>query len=747
MKKIKQICPVGECTGCSACSLVCPVSAISMQKNEEGFLYPNISDNCIACGRCIRVCPQNYDLRNAQSMDFYMAINSDSSILKASSSGGVFHALASLAISKSWKVCGAALDKDMRVKHIVVSDERDIAKLMGSKYLQSSTADAFNDICDILKEGGKVLFSGTPCQVAGLRSLIGAKRLNTDNLFCVDLICHSVPSPEVFASYLKATNCVNADEIRFRDKSTGWRNYSVIVKRGGEVLSKSKASENLFIRAFLSDILSRKSCGTCKYASLKRTGDLTIGDFWGIAKIAPHFPSKNGVSLLMPNTQKGLEILEQLGKGALRMEKSDKWSALKSNVALHTPSINLNRRQFFGEWEKNPDGVLHALEKYSRKRKGKVAKALDLLKCQFLPRNLYGEATDKSGNVAILNLSYGNFNFGAVLLAFAMQRIVLKAGFTPYILNYNPNFKNYWKLSFIRGLIAGLNFLKFKYSFLNTTRLYTSEKALRASNQDFDRYIFGSDQIWRYAIAKENFGVYFGRFVQDSKRLISYAASFGKDTWDEATEDKTKTISGLLKRFDAISVREDSGVRICREVFGVDAQEVLDPTLLLDASEYAPILNTARINTSFDYFAISALDKSELLDFAKEQIAKKFCTSGINILSKSVSIFGLKRRIYRPVEDWLKLLRDSKFVLTDSFHCCVFAILFRKQFICLSNENRGNSRLESLFAKLGLESRLVKDKNSMLRALSEGIDYDSVFLRLEKQRRQSTSFMESELSK
>jgi len=373
-------------------------------------------------------------------------------------------------------------------------------------------------------------------------------------------------------------------------------------------------------------------------------------------------------------------------------------------------------------------------------------RVFNFLRTRICARNLFADDADISKRVAVLNLSYGNFNFGAVLLSYATQKLLLRLELTPYILNYNPEFKNYWRISRIRGMIAGMNFIRFRYSFLNTTRVYWNLESLRGANKDFGTFLFGSDQIWRYAIINGNYGIYFGKFAADSKRLAAYAASFGKDKWDEAPESATKDISRLLKRFSAVSVREESGVKICADSFGVKAEAVLDPTLLLSAEDYAPIIDTAGVKTGFKYVAKAYLDNSPLCAAISDAVAKTFPEKEINILCRMVGLFGKLRPIYRPVADWLALIRDAEFVITDSFHCSVFAILFRKQFVCIATKERGNSRLENLFDKLGIQSRLVYSPSSVSELLKTPIDFDDVFARLDRERVRCIDFLKNSLS-
>ena len=371
---------------------------------------------------------------------------------------------------------------------------------------------------------------------------------------------------------------------------------------------------------------------------------------------------------------------------------------------------------------------------------------INYLMTRIRSRRLFKDPGDIKKRVAVLNFSYGNFNFGAILLSYASQSVLGKLGYTPYILNFNPEFKNYWRLSRIRGNIAGINFSFFRYKYLNTTRIYYNYKSLLKSNDDFSTFIFGSDQIWRYAITKGDYGIYFGNFARGDKRLVAYAASFGKDKWDEAPQHVTADVKNLLKPFKGVSMREDSGVKICKDVFGVEAEHVLDPTLLLDAADYEPIYRQSRVVLPRKYAAVMLFDDTQLSREVIEALRRACGVEFICITAKSIKIFGRSRTFYRPVADWLCLLKNAEFVLTNSFHCCAFSILFRRQFVCLGTSTRGNSRLESLFKQLGTGDRIA-DSAERARALMEKkIDYDAVFSLLGELRGKSLEVLKHALS-
>ena len=375
-------------------------------------------------------------------------------------------------------------------------------------------------------------------------------------------------------------------------------------------------------------------------------------------------------------------------------------------------------------------------------------KVFKFVSTRFFDRNLYKLSDDTSKNVAILNLSYGNHNFGAVLVSYALQKVVRNMGFVPFILNYNPVFYKYFSsLSHIRGIIAGFNFTKFRYEYLNTTRVHVCKKSIKNENKRFDNFIFGSDQIWRYAIIKQNYGVYFGEFAEPNKNLISYAASFGKGTWVEAPQETTDHIKSLIKKFSAVSVRELSGIDICKQHFNIDAKNVLDPTLLLDECDYHPIMNPPHRNHPVDYIATSFLQNNDfsvqLTNILKNRKGEKV----LNILSRKLKIRNKSYTYYRTVRDWLNGIKNANVVLTDSFHCVAFSIILKKNFICIPSENRGNARLHDLLSTLGIPNRLVSSLDDAQKIIDEDINYNSVFEKLQEQRTISLNFLANSLKK
>lgn len=318
-----------------------------MEFDGEGFLYPRIIESkCINCGRCKRVCPA---LRNNVSIEPKMVIAAkakDDILRLNSSSGGIFSLLATKVIDAGGVVFGAAIDEFGVVRHIRVENVNELKRLQGSKYVQSDVGDSFCKAKDDLVFGRQVLFSGTPCQIAGFRHFLGEAYRN---LLCVDIVCHAVPSPRVWQRYLE---CLEAEtqyfqDISFRDKSIGWRKYSMrfITKLGKKYCAAHY--EDPFLKGFSLELYSRPSCYKCPVRGMKSGADITLGDFWHVWDEAPLVYDDRGVSLVLLNTSKGAASYAGI-KGEVVDSVSNYNVARRVNPCLEkNPIVNPKRAHFF----------------------------------------------------------------------------------------------------------------------------------------------------------------------------------------------------------------------------------------------------------------------------------------------------------------------------------------------------------------------------------------------------------------
>lgn len=348
------LCDKKLCSGCGACFTACPAQAIEMICDDEGFIHPRvIRGKCIGCGICEKSCPVLSPKKGGDEPTAYGAYNKDEPTRAASSSGGVFTLLAKQVISEGGVVYGAAFTDDCRtVRHIGVETQEGLAALRGSKYVQSQAFSVFSDVKNHLKEGRKVLFSGTPCQIEGLRGYL-AKRY--DNLLCVDIICHGVPSQKVWQKYMEQQeNRAGAalTAVSFTDKSNGWNNRSVRISFANGTEKVIPHGKDSFMKAFSANISLRESCSNCVAKKLGRLSDITIADFWGVNRLSPALYDNKGTSLLMIHSEKGAAALDAI-KDKLELRLTDLAAAVACNgAATGSAAAHPKRKEFFADIDK-----------------------------------------------------------------------------------------------------------------------------------------------------------------------------------------------------------------------------------------------------------------------------------------------------------------------------------------------------------------------------------------------------------
>lgn len=335
-----------NCCGCGACANICPKRCITMQEDEEGFLYPKIDySKCIKCGLCLKVCPiLTAKPDTMQVPKVYACKNKNKEILTDSSSGGIFYLLAEEIIKQGGVVYSAKFVDAYTVAHCRVDKLEDLHKLRKSKYLQSVTADIFPRVKEDLLSGKKVLFTGTGCQIEGLQNYLMKPY---ENLYTQDIICHGVPSPKTWKLYLQSEKITKDCTINFRDKQAGWKDYCLKITKDNEILLSSHHKKNEYMRTFLSDCNIRPSCYDCKFKHLHRNSDITLADFWGIEKSYPEFDSIQGVSAVFIHSKKGAELFASI-LNKIESKEVTFDSAVKYNQSyFYSAKSNKNRAKFF----------------------------------------------------------------------------------------------------------------------------------------------------------------------------------------------------------------------------------------------------------------------------------------------------------------------------------------------------------------------------------------------------------------
>lgn len=368
-----------QCVGCNACVQRCPKACIAMVEDHEGFLYPKIDLGiCIDCGICEKVCPVIHQAESPKEEPAtYACYNKDQEIRKQSSSGGIFTLLAETILAKDGVVFGARFDQNFDVIHDYTETVDGLKAFRGSKYVQSRVGETYMQAERFLKDGREVLFSGTPCQIAGLKRFL---RKEYSNLLSVDFICHGVPSPKVWRMYkqslldkveknsVSATTKTQFTDIQFRDKTEGWKKFSfaatIRVADQNTVLQREPFMNNIFMKGFLKDLYLRPSCYACPAKQFKSQSDLTIADYWGIQHAHPEIDDDKGASLVFVNSDRGCSIFDHLQKD-IDFIKSSYANAIQYNPSVYK-SVALNKlsnKFYLSTNNQNIDKVIYSLTK------------------------------------------------------------------------------------------------------------------------------------------------------------------------------------------------------------------------------------------------------------------------------------------------------------------------------------------------------------------------------------------------
>lgn len=675
-----------QCTGCGACYNSCPVGAITMEYNQEGFLQPVANEKCINCGKCLRACPVVNGVKINSMPDCY-AVWANEETRKKSSSGGFFSVLSRYVLNNNGIVCGAAFDdKYLSVTHMWAENEEGLSSLRGSKYVQSSTNDTYTQTKKYLEQGRMVLYTGTPCQIAGLYGYLGK---DYHNLYTADIVCHGVPSPKVYQSYItEKANGKDILKVDFREKEFwGWGTATSLFMKDGSIY-RNNCYNDSYWRGFLGGLITRKSCGDCSYANLNRVGDFTLGDFWGIKEINEKCDDQKGTSLVLVNNDKAKKVMEEIKKTCVLAKKISVASLAeiaktRNGQLLHPTKSHIFRERFF--------------EEYSNNKEEKFTEIFD--------------KTTKKYDVGYVGW-WDSKNYGSALTSFALNKTLKKMGKSVLMLQH-PGMESDETVSSSYGF-------QFARHFYDCSEI-VSPLDYREYNAMCDTFLVGSDQIWNWwNINNGNTEYYFLNFVNNEHKKVAYATSFG-DAWSSYPEGRRLRIGYLMSKFDAISVREKSGVSICERDFNLQATHVLDPVFLCDLDSYEEVAQLSKCKETEKYIFSYILDPTkEKIEAIKEtakklQLPYKIVTDALknNDLDTTSYVEELKRNDANvmtdiKIEDWLYYIKNSSFVVTDSFHAFCFSIIFNKQMFVYINERRGRSRFESLAEITGLENRLIE---------------------------------------
>ena len=729
LSKEPTVAGVVNCVGCCGCEAICPVDAIIMKPNEEGFLYPKVDEEtCILCGKCLKVCPTQKPLIPLARPEKCYAVRGRDEAAKDSSSGGVFPLLAEQLLNRGGWVAGAVYGKDFQVKHMVSNQRSDIFRMRSSKYVQSDSRGVFAQVRRLLEEEKEVLFTGCVCQVAGLKAFLGK---DYAKLYTADVICHGVPSPKVYQSYLKEHEGLAGPirEVNFRKKQAlGWKSGVYIGFENGKAYVAK--GYDPYMAVFLNDWGLRDCCYSCEFKQAVYS-DLTLGDFWGIDRLRKDKEIGKGTSLVTVNTAKGAHLLGEVRRSAQVWEAFSTEQAAAFNPSLKRPVQRKKFRDIF-------------MNTFLEEERKPVQK-----------RSLQQTITRAFGQIHfdLALVLWWSPNYGNALTNYALYKTLEKEYSVLAIDNVN--------------LYPGERFGRFAREHYQLSSDYFPQGARELIGQSCDTFIVGSDQTWNYHFEQQcRCGKYFQLdFVPKNKKKLSYAASFGM----EGAEPPTEGYAQLYRQFKGISVREQFGVESCRRLYGATAAWVLDPVFLLEAKEYEPLvkraeemrrkklLETAKAGEEEPFIMAYLLNPTPQKRRACKEIQRLLGGIPIiNVSENSAREQEKNRHILEfdhvlgniEVEDWVYYMNRAEFVVTDSFHGTCFSVIFQKRFLSFVNRQPGRFQVFDRFS--GLSGRIIKpeDMDALLEnmeAYVEQMDYSTVEKELEAARQESLGWLKKQL--
>ncbi len=696
-----------NCTGCGACTNVCPVDAITMEYSKAtGFSVPVINQSkCVNCGLCTKTCPSlNPSFENNKEPKFY-SFCADDATRKVSSSGGMFSVIAEHVLAQGGYVCGAAFDENMQLRHRIISSPEELAPLRGSKYVQSDVNSCYAQIKKLLNDGKLVFFCGTPCQVAGL---YGVLKKRYDNLVTADLLCHGTPSQKFLDAYLKE---VSGDkkpvDMLFRSKRFGWSYKGVIVKfsDGTEFVGTNVGDvKDPYVEGFIKNLMMRIYCYDCKFNSYPRQGDFTIGDLWHSDKLDPKSNDKKGTSFVFLNN-----------------EKAEKLFATLSEKAKYYNEIHVEN------YSKIPNRVRAKEYPHPARRR-----FLHLLKSKSFSE-AFKQAYYDRYDIGLVGVM-GNENIGSILTYYGLYNTLTEMGYS--VLPIERPLDSPLQVS-EKAKAFSKKWMPSHAQFVQ----YETVDDMRALNDKCGQFVVGSDQIYLAGMSRKRNHCYFLQWADDSKNKVAYASSFG-GPGARGSEEYYRGLRYHLNRFSFVSCREDDGVNFANQQLKLDkkTQWCLDPVFLCDPKKFQNLANAFKQEREKPYIGSYVIIPKQSIVNLLKKTREHFSGHGRELLcSKELVSSGrygqfpelnhYKKSDAFPVGHALEVIKNSDFFVTDSFHGMCFSVIFRKNFLVMPRDF--HDRFHSLLDRIGLGDRIIKaDLSNFSEDLFKPIDYDKVYEKL-----------------
>ena len=692
-----------ECTGCGACMNICPVDAICMEPNALGFLEPLVvEDKCIHCDLCLITCPvlDEQECSHAKEPECFAVLREEKERDK-SSSAAVYPALARDFVNDGGTAYGVVWSDDFYPHFAGAVTEAEIEKQRKSKYVQADTEMIFREIEAKINAGEKVLFAGCPCQVAGLKACF---QTEPENLYTIDIFCHGTPSIKMLRAELEEKlDGQKLAELDFRPKEKGWSQSSRWIKAttidGKE--HRILFADSAYEKGFHAGLTLRDSCYDCKFCDFPRQGDISLGDFWGIGGHQAELDDEYGTSAVLVNSEKGKKLF------ARAMPQFDK--------VCEAPIDWLKDNRI------SPKRAAHPAHPYFKFLMEQKTNFSDAVKTALAYRFRVGIVGP-----------WMNINHGGALTYYALYEALREMGYCPTMISQpnglewspDPQYCRFKKLPYPEYAIAPVK------------DGYAQQREL---NDSCDAFIVGSDQLFTAEMLRLLDGYADLEWVDSNKKMIAYAASFAHDHF-KGTEQHKKQLAYFLKRFDAFSVREQSGVPLLEQTFSVKAEWVLDPVFLCDAYHFEALAKNGMERVpSRPYVFGYILDPDRQKEQVIQNVAKAFdvtCHAVTDASSNPQSIkamWDVETLTNVQNEELLAHIQNSEYVVTDSFHGVCFAILLKKNFVAIVNSQRGAARFHSLLSLFHLEGRMVENAEQATQVVTNAkpIDYDEVFRLLE----------------